>query len=136
MSEPVDLEELNRVAGHCEETNYPNGAKITDIAITEIKELREKNKKLIDGVADQAIELAKMGGILQLLKEDPENLPDEIAEQCCLMDDPVHFHHDGCPSEDGELNELHVRIFHLENALKDRICICRECGKSFVGDSP
>ena len=118
MSEPVDLGQLKLAGITCDDNGRYEYSKEVYKAIAEIRELREKNK------------------ILQLLKEDPENLPDEIAAQCCLMSDPLHFHHAGCPSEDGELNGLLVRISHLERELNSRTSICQECGKEFVGDSP
>lgn len=36
---------------------------------------------------------------LQLKYPDPEDMPGELAAKYCPFNDPLHFHHDGCPSE-------------------------------------
>jgi chromosome segregation ATPase len=52
---------------------------------------------------------------------DPEDMPGELAAKHCPFNDPLHFHHDGCPSEwavEERAKKAEAEVERLENTLK------------------
>lgn len=63
---------------------------------------------------------------LQLKYPDPEDMPGELAAKFCPFKDPLHFHHDGCPSE-----------WAVEQESKDVVTLrCDDCGSLNIGIVP
>jgi hypothetical protein len=67
----------------------------------------------------------------QLNYPDPEDMPGELAANYCPFKDPLHFHHDGCPSEwaveeraekaEAELAAARPLLKEIEEAAEDEL---------------
>ena len=73
---------------------------------------------------------------LQLKYPDPEDMPGELAAKYCPFNDPLHFHHDGCPSEWAQEERIEkaeveaVRLVKENAALKAEVERLKEIQKS------
>lgn len=77
----------------CEKCSWakanPDGYCEAREAVVEAGQLRKR-------VAELEAEISNL--LLQAKYPDPEDMPGELAAKFCPFNEPMHFHHDGCPA--------------------------------------